>query len=112
MELHVGDGALVHLVDDTLVVRSKDLSTVLPVSLVTIVLAGVMAGGDVHAALSLEVTDGEGALRCRTKVVEEISLDAISREDVSHGLSIEATVVTAVMAHNDRDFLAILKVLL
>ena len=112
LELHVIDGYLVHFVDDAFVVRSQHLGTILPISLVAIVLAWVVAGSDVHACLGFEVTDSEGALRCRAKIIEDISLDAVGREDVCHCLSVQAAVVAAVVANNNRDLLTVFEVLL
>jgi hypothetical protein len=58
LKLHVVDGHLVHLVDDTLVVRSQHLRAVLPIGLVAIVLTRVVAGRDVHTSLGTQVTHG------------------------------------------------------
>ena len=58
-----------------------------------------MGSGHVHTTLTFEVTDSEGALRCRTKRLKQINLDTISGENVSYGLSKETTIVTAVVAY-------------
>ena len=77
LELNVLDAALVDLVDNSLVMRGKYLCAILPVCLVTIVLAWVVACGNVYTTLSSKIADSESALRCRAKVVEEICLNAI-----------------------------------
>ena len=99
-ELYLIDSHLVDLVDDAGVVGREDLGAVVPVGLVAVVLARIMAGGDVHTSLGTELTDGEGYLRCRTQTLKEVDLDAVGREDVGTSLGKKARVVAAVMAHN------------
>ena len=50
--------------------------------------------------MAVEFADSEGAFRCRTEGLKEIHFDAISSEDISYGLSEEASVVTAVVSYN------------
>ena len=107
--LHVLHLHLVHLVDDTLVMGLQHLATVLPVCLVSVVLAGVMAGGHVDAALTLEVTDGEAHLGRRTERFEQIDLYVIGSKDVGDGLGKEASVVAAVVPDDDADLSAFLQ---
>ena len=78
---------------------SQHLRTIVPVCLVAVILAGVVRSGDVHTSLTLQVTDGERNLRCRTQALEEINLDAVSREDVGNTLSKHTTIVTAVVTY-------------
>ena len=99
-KLHLVDSHLVDLVDDASVVGRKNLGAVVPVGLVAVVLAGIMAGGDVHTGLGAELTDGEGYLRRGAQTLKEIDLDTVGREDVGTSLGKEARVVAAVMAHN------------
>ena len=59
LKFHIGKRYFVHFVDDALVVGSQHLCAVIPIGFVTIVLAGVVAGGDIHTRLATEVADGE-----------------------------------------------------
>ena len=59
LKLHVLDLHLVHLVDDTLVVRSQHLCTIVPVGLVAVVLTRVVRSGNVDTCLCAKLTDGE-----------------------------------------------------
>ena len=107
LKLHLVDSNLVYLVDDSLVVRSQNLSAIAPVSLVAVVLLRVVRSCYVYTSLSTKLTDGERNLRCRAQSLEEISLDAISREDGCHGLSKETRIVAAVVTYYYREvFLA------
>ena len=112
LKLHIIDGHLVHLVDDTGIVGSEHLGTIFPIGLVAVVLFGVVAGGDVDTGLALQFADGEGTFGSGAHVIEEISLDAVGRKDVGHGLSIKAAVVTAVVANDYGNLIAVSKVLL
>ena len=85
--------------------RSKHLSTVIPVSLVAIVLTRVVRGGDVHTCLCTQLTDSEGDLRRGTEALEEISLDAVGGEDGCHGLCEHTSVVAAVVTYDDSEIL-------
>ena len=105
LELHLVDSNLVHLLDDTGIVWSQNLSTITPVSLVTVVLLRVVRSSNVDTSLGTELADSEGNLWCWAEALEEISLDTISREDGSNSLSEETRVVTAVMAYNNRKVL-------
>ena len=53
----------------------------------------------------VRVKGDKGFLWCRTEALEEISLDAIGREDGSYGLSEETGVVTAVVTYHYRKVL-------
>ncbi len=85
---------------------SEHLSAVVPVGLVAVILAGVVAGGDVHTGLAAQLADGEGDLGRGAQALEEVHLDAVGREDVSHALGEHASVVTAVVAYYHRALLA------
>ena len=77
IELHVLYLYLVYLVDNTLVVRSKHLCTVVPISLVAIILAGIMRSSHIDTSLTTQLTDGERNLRSRTQALKQVNLDAI-----------------------------------
>ena len=70
-----------------------------------------MAGRDIHTGLGLKIADSEGTLRRWAQVIEDISLDAIGREDVCYCLGIQTAVVAAVVADHYRDLFTILEVL-
>ena len=101
IELDVLVVHLVYFVDDAFVVRSQHLCTIIPVSLVAVVLTRVVAGSDIHTTLATEMTDGKAHFRSWTKVVEEINVNTVCRENLSNSLSEKAGVVTAVMTYND-----------
>ena len=109
-ELNIFDLNFVHFINDSLVMGRKYLCTILPVSLVTIVFTWVMTCCNVHTSLCLQMTNSKRALWSRAKIVEEVDLYAISREDISNCLSKETRVVTAVMANNDANLLHILEI--
>ena len=50
---------LVHFVDDTLVMRSKHLCAIVPISLVAVVLFRIVRGSQDDTALATQVTNGE-----------------------------------------------------
>ena len=110
LPFHVREGYFIHLFDDTLVMRLEHLRTILPVSLVSVVLFRVVGRGDVHTTLAFEMTDSERALRCRAEGLEEVHLDAVRGEDVRYGLGEETTVVTAVVTNHNR-YAAVLYIL-
>ena len=58
-ELHLVNRHLVHLVNDARIVRCQHLCAIVPVSLVTVILAWVVAGSDVHTCLCAQLTDSE-----------------------------------------------------
>ena len=62
-----------------------------------------MRGGDHYAALASKFTNSKGYLGRRTKALEEIDLDAVSREDLSGDACEDITIITAIMADNYRD---------
>ena len=91
--------------------RGQHLCAIIPIGLVAVVLARVVAGGDVDAALATQVADGKGNFRRRAQVVKEIDLDAVGREDGCRDFSKLAAVVAAVVSHNHGDLLQVLEVL-
>ena len=93
---------LVHLINNTLVVRLQYLRTVLPIGFITIVLSRVMTSGNIHSALAFEATNSKTYLRCRTKTLEEIHLNTIRREYIGNGLGKQTTIVATVMSHHYR----------
>ncbi len=97
LKLHVVDGHFVDLVDDAFVVRSEHLSTVIPVSLVAVILTRIVGCCDIDTGLAAQLTDGERDLGGGSEALEEIYLDAIGGENISHCLGEHPTVVAAVV---------------
>ena len=91
--------------------RREHLRAVVPISLVTVVLLGVVAGCDIHTTLTAEVTDGVRNLGSGTQILEKIDLYSIGREDVSRNFGKQTAVVTAVVAHNNRNLLKVFEAL-
>ena len=87
LKLNLVYSNLIHLLDDTSIVRSKNLCAIAPLSLVTVILLRVVRSGNVYTSLCAKLTDSKRNFWCRTQALEEISLDAISREDSSYSLS-------------------------
>ena len=106
LKLHILNLHLVHLVDDTFVVRCQYLSTIIPISLVTIVLAWIVRSGDIHTSLTTELTDGERNFWCGAQTLEKVHLDAISREDIGYGLSKHASVISTIVTNYNRALLS------
>ena len=95
-----------YLVDNSLVVRSNDLSSVAPEDLVAVVLLGVVRGGHHDAALAAQLTDRIGDHWGRTQRIVEVDLDAVCREHVGRRLGKEGAVVAPVVADSYRDLFA------
>ena len=110
-ELDVADLHLVDFFDDGGVMRGQDLCAVVPVGFVAVILARVVAGGDVDTALTAQVTDGKRYFGRGAQVVEEVDLDAVGREDGCRNLGELAAVVAAVVAYDDGDLVAVLEAL-
>ena len=55
----VGNSHLIYFVDDSGIVRSKYLSAIIPISLVTVIFSRIVAGSDIDTTLASEVTDSE-----------------------------------------------------
>ena len=82
---------------------SEHLCPVRPISLIAVVFLGVVRGGDHYAALAAKFTNSKGYLGRRTKALEEIDLDAVSREDLSGDTCEDVTIIAAVVADSYRD---------
>ena len=104
-KLHVRYLHLVHLIDDALVVRGKHLCAIVPISLVAIVLLRVMGSSDVHTALATQLTDSERDFRSRTETLEQVGVNTVGGEDISHDLREESGIVAAVMTYHHADLL-------
>ena len=111
LELDVLIVHLVDFVDDALIVWSKHLCTIIPISLVAIVLTRVVAGSDVHTTLATEVTNSEAHFWRWTKVVEKININAVSRENLSTSLSKKTRIVAAIVTYHHTNLIASCKVL-
>ena len=95
---------LIDLNNCVAVMGSEHLCPVRPISLIAVVFLGVVRGGDHYAALAAKFTNSKGYLGRRTKALEEIDLDAVSREDLSGDACEDITIITAIMADNYRNF--------
>ena len=82
VEFDVGHLHLVHLIDNSGIVRSQHLCTVVPISLIAVILTWIVASRDIDTALATQMTNSEGYFRRRTQVVEQIDLNTVSRENV------------------------------
>ena len=94
---------LIDLDDRVAVMGSEHLCPVRPISLIAVVFLWVVRGGDHYAALAAKFTNSKGYLGRRTKALEEIDLDAVSREDLSGDTCEDVTIITAVVADSYRD---------
>ena len=99
-----GTRDLIDLDDRVAVMRSQHLCPVRPISLVAVVFLGVVRCSDHYAALAAQFADSKRYLGRRTKALEEIDLDAVSREDLSGDACEDITIITAIMADSYRDF--------
>ena len=70
-------GDRLHFIDDLHIFGSGDLGAVLPVNLVTVVLRRVVAGCHHNACGAVELTNGKGQHRCRTKRRKNVSFDSV-----------------------------------
>ena len=95
-----------HLIDDCLVVRGDDLSTVAPEDLVTVVLLGIVRGSHHDATLAAQLTDRIGNHRGRAQRIVEVDLDAVCRKHVGRRLSEEGAVVAPIVADSYGDLFA------
>ena len=93
-----GTRDLIDLNDRVAVMGSEHLCPVRPISLIAVVFLGVVRCGDHYAALAAQFADSKGYLGRRTKALEEIDLDAVSREDLSGDVREDITIITAIMA--------------
>ena len=101
LKLHIGHLHLVHLIDNSLIVRSQYLCAIFPISLVAVILSGVVASRNVHTTLASEVPDGKRTLWRWAHIVEQIHFDAIGREYVCNRLGKQTAVVSAVVANGN-----------
>ena len=102
-EFNLVNRNFIYFVNDTLIVRSKNLSAIIPVSLVTVVFFRVVRSSQDDTALASQLADSERHFRSRTHIIEQVYLDTVSREDVSRDFSEFSTVVTAVVTYYNRD---------
>ena len=101
----------VHLIDDTLVVGSQYLGTVIPVSLVTVIFFRIVGSRKDDSTLATQLANSKRHFRSRTHVVEQIYLYAICGKNIGRKLGKQAAVVTTVMAYHHSNFFQILEIL-
>ena len=98
---------LIHIVNSVGVVRSHHLGTVVPVSLIAVILLGVVRSCDDYTTLATEQANCIRHFRSWARAFKKIDLDAIGGEDVCNNLSKETAVVTNVMTNDNRNLLHI-----
>ncbi len=103
-ELDVAGSNRRHARHDVDIVRSNNLRTVAPVSLIAVILLGIMAGSDVHTALAAEFADCKRQFGGGTETVEKINGDAVGREHVGNDFGKLARIIAHVIAHGNLDF--------
>ena len=111
-KFYIISSTLVYLFDNSLIVWSKYLCTIFPISFVAIVFARIMACCNVNTSLRLQIANSKRTFRSWTKFVKNINLNAISRKYISYTLCKKTTVVATVVTNNYRNLLFILKILL
>ena len=79
----------------------RQLSTVRPVYLVTIVFLGVVACGDVDTGSTAIMNDSEAQFGSGTQCVKEADMDAVCSHDAGSLASKVSTVETAVVCNSD-----------
>ena len=109
-KLHVVNSTLVYLFDNSLIVWSKYLCTIFPISFVAIVFARIVACRNINTSLRLQIANSKRTFRCWTQVVKNISLDTIGRKNVGNSLCKKTTVVATVVTNNYRNLLLIFKI--
>ena len=107
---HIVHRYLVHLVNDTLVMRLEHLRTIFPIRLVTVVLARVVACRYIHTTLAFQLANGKTNLRRRTQTLKQIHLDTVGGENIRYRLCEQPTVVAAVVPYHN-GYLTVLHVL-
>ena len=113
LELDISSGSdIIHFINDTSIVRSQYLRTIIPVCFVTVVFFRIVRSSQDNTALATEVTDCERHLRSRTHIIKQIYFDAISRENVGRSFSEQTAVVTTVVTNHYRNLRQIFEVLL
>ena len=95
---------LIDLDDRVAVMGSEHLCPVRPISLIAVVFLLGLCEAVIITPLWQPVHEYKGYLGRRTKALEEIDLDAVSREDLSGDACEDITIITAIMADNYRDF--------
>ena len=108
-KLDIINSHLIYFVNDSGIVRSKYLCTIIPISLITIIFSRIMTCCDIDTTLATKVTDSKRNFRCRTQIVEEIYLDTVCREDICRNPGKLVAIVTAVITYHYRNLFFILE---
>ena len=64
-----------------------------------------MGSRDVHTALATQLTDSERDFRSRTETLEQVGVNTVGGEDISHDLCEKSGIVAAVMTYHHADLL-------
>ena len=100
---------LVDVVDSVLIVRRCHLSTVVPISFVSVIFLRIVRCGDDYTTLATKFADSKRHFRSWSAVIEEIYLNAISREDVCYDFSKQTAVVSHVVSYNHLNLFEVFK---
>ena len=112
LEFNIGSRSnCIHFVDDTFIVWSQYLCTIVPICLVTVVFLRIVRSSQNDTALATEVTDGERHFRCRTHVVKQIYFNTIGRENISRSFRKQTAVVAAIVTYYYRNLRQVFEVL-
>ena len=68
------------LLGNSLVMRRRELSAVLPVYLVSVIIRGIVAGSDIDAGYAVKLPDCKAELRCGPQGLKAICLYAIGSQ--------------------------------
>ena len=102
----------IHFINDTLIMRSQHLCTIIPICLITVVFFRIVRSSQNDTTLATEVTDSKRHFRSRTHIIKQIYFNAIGRENISRSLCKQTAVVTTVVTYYYRNLRQILEVLL
>ena len=80
----------VYFIDNSLIVWSKHLSTIVPICFIAIVFFWIMRSSQNNTALASQVTNSKWHFRSRTHIFEQIDFDTVSRKDISRNFSKQA----------------------
>ena len=112
LEFNIGSRSnCIHFVDDTFIVWSQYLCTIVPICLVTVIFFRIVRSSQNDTALATEVTDGERHFRCRTHIVKQIYFNTIGRENISRSLRKQTAVVAAIVTDYYRNLRQVFEVL-
>ena len=99
-ELYIFDFYLIHFIYNTCVMWCQYLCAITPICLVTVVLAGIVAGGYVYAGNCTKLADGKADFGSGAEALEEINLYTVSAENICYALSKHTSVIATVVTND------------